>query len=174
MLTDLRVKEQPHPVGGLKFFKDRVSHHVCESNTHTYIHTRTHAYTGERKRVSLLAPRSHFSQPRDSIRFLREMLEEKNTENRKTPGGSGKLKLDRKRGGKVEGWESAGRIPRDRGKETRNPLETGNSNQAKLRMWPVGGATWPPWPFSKLFPTIFLSLESEMIACRAKRGCKEG
>lgn len=32
-------------------------------------HTHTHTHTRERERVSLLAPRSHFSQPRDSIRF---------------------------------------------------------------------------------------------------------
>lgn len=83
-------------------------------------HTHTHAYTGERKRVSLLAPRSHFSQPRDSIRFLREMLEEKNTENRKTPGGSGKLKLDRKRGGMGICWKDPARQGQRNEKPSRN------------------------------------------------------
>lgn len=84
----------------------------------------THTHRGTRKGFSARPEEPFFSAARlDSI-SAGKCSRKKTSENRKTPGGSGKLKLENLE--KMEGWESAGKIPRE--KRQRKPLETGNSN----------------------------------------------
>lgn len=88
----------------------------------------THTHTQGNEKGFLCSPRGAIFLSRATrFDFTGKCSRKKTSENRKTLGGSGKLKLGNLVE-KVEGWESAGRIPRDSGKEMRKPLETGNSN----------------------------------------------